>query len=521
MDFIFRNRPNVPFGLIVALSIAGCAHPAPPPAAVADGGDAQRLVTLADYVGGDYAGAVRDGRVLDDSEYQEQLKFAADARALAKGLQADAPLLGALAEVEQLVRTKADPDRVRKACRVAREAAIARFGLETMPFERPNLVQAQVLYAESCATCHGATGNADTERARTLNPVPARFKDPRRLGELSPYRIYNTLTFGVPGTAMASFETLSPEDRWNLAFFVFRLGHEGDPVGSPVAMTLGQMALLTDHEVLEALRAERNPAPQTALAWVRREAAFTEPPAGAGIERARALVRRAVETYAAGHAVEGDRLAIDAYLQGFEPLEPRLRARDAAGTREIESAFHGLRAAMAGGESAHRVRTRGQALDRRLAGLGETGRPAVPFSVSFWMISKVESRHWMAYLREQLERGLSRRSLYVLSGLAFLAVYREAAETILFTQALLLESEAQRSQVWAGALAGLLAVVATALVMNRTVRRLPLGPFFAFSSLLLCGLAVSFAGSGIYGLVAAAGLATFMRRPETEGRIAS
>src|SRR6266540_2442989 len=601
MDFIFRNRPNVPFGLIVALSIAGCAHPAPPPAAVADGGDAQRLVTLADYVGGDYAGAVRDGRVLDDSEYQEQLKFAADARALAKGLQADAPLLGALAEVEQLVRTKADPDRVRKACRVAREAAIARFGLETMPFERPNLVQAQVLYAESCATCHGATGNADTERARTLNPVPARFKDPRRLGELSPYRIYNTLTFGVPGTAMASFETLSPEDHWNLAFFVFRLGHEGDPVGSSVDMTLGQMALLTDHEVLEALRAERNPAPQTALAWVRREAAFTEPPAGAGIERARALVRRAVETYAAGH---------------------------------------GLRAAMAGGESAHRVRTRGQALDRRLAGLGETGRPAVPFaaafliylregieapllvgallaglrrlgrpeaaryihagwvgalpagvatwwvldraislgadqrelvesgvallaaavlfSVSFWMISKVESRHWMAYLREQLERGLSRRSLYVLSGLAFLAVYREAAETILFTQALLLESEAQRSQVWAGALAGLLAVVATALVMNRTVRRLPLGPFFAFSSLLLCGLAVSFAGSGIYGLVAAgylkprpvpfpeipwmgihpdltalavqlaivlviaaAGLATFMRRPETEGRIAS
>jgi high-affinity iron transporter len=174
------------------------------------------------------------------------------------------------------------------------------------------------------------------------------------------------------------------------------------------------------------------------------------------------------------------------------------------------------------------------------------------------MISKAESRHWMAYLKEQLERGLSRRNLYVLSGLAFLAVYREAAETILFTQALLLEAEAQASQVWAGAAAGLLAVVLTALAMNRTVRRLPLGPFFAFSSLLLCGLAVSFAGSGVYGLVAAgylkprpvpfpeipwmgihpdlsalgvqlaivlviaaAGLATFMRRPQPEGRIAS
>ena len=254
MDFIFRKLigmwtlPPVRLSIIAVATLAGCGHPSPPPSSVADGGDAQRLVTLVDYVGGDYAGAVQDGRVLDDSEYQEQLKFAADARALAKGLQADAPLLGSLAEVEQLVRTKADPARVRKACRVAREAAVARFGLETMPFERPNLVRAQALYAESCATCHGASGNADTERARTLNPVPARFKDPRRLGELSPYRIYNTLTFGVPGTPMASFETLSPEDRWNLVFFVFRLGHEGDPVGPPVAMTLGNMALLTDQD---------------------------------------------------------------------------------------------------------------------------------------------------------------------------------------------------------------------------------------------------------------------------------
>jgi len=127
----------------------------------------------------------------------------------------------------------------------------------------------------------------------------------------------------------------------------------------------------------------------------------------------------------------------------------------------------------------------------------------VLFSVSFWMISKVESRRWMAYLRGQLERGVSRRSLYVLSGLAFLAVYREAAETVLFTQALLLDAEGARLQVFLGAAAGLLAVGFAAFVMSRTVLRLPLGPFFAVSSLLLCGLAVSFAGAGIFELVAA------------------
>jgi high-affinity iron transporter len=91
----------------------------------------------------------------------------------------------------------------------------------------------------------------------------------------------------------------------------------------------------------------------------------------------------------------------------------------------------------------------------------------------------------------------------MLSGLAFLAVYREAAETVLFTQALLLESDTARSQVLLGAGVGLLAVLLLAFVVSRTVRRLPLGPFFAVSSLLLCALAVSFAGSGIFELVAA------------------
>ena len=83
---------------------------------------------------------------------------------------------------------------------------------------------------------------------------------------------------------------------------------------------------------------------------------------------------------------------------------------------------------------------------------------AVLFSVSFWMISKAESRHWMAYLKGQLEASLSRKNLALLSGLAFLAVYREAAETVLFTQALLLDAGGARGQVFLGALLGLVAV---------------------------------------------------------------
>jgi high-affinity iron transporter len=585
MKFNFKIIPG-----LVALGLAGCGpRPQLPPPP--DGSDAQRLTALLDYVGGDYRRAVRAGQVLSSSEYEEQIRFAAEAHGMALGLlgpsaPGDDPLLLELAQVEAQVRAKADPESVGALCRSARELAVGRFGLRTMPVERPSLSRAQGLYAQSCAVCHGVEGNADTERARSLTPPPARFKDPSRLGDLSPYRIYNALTFGGPGTAMASFDTLSPADRWSLAFYVFRLGHEGERAGTPVAMTLADMAGRSDREILLGLRAEKHPAPEEALVYLRREAAFTEPPAGVGIDRTREMLRQAVAAYAHGRGREADRLALDAYLKGFEPLEIRLRARDAAGTMQVETGFRDLRAAMAGGETENRVRARGQALDASLARMAEGGRrPLVPlaagfliyfregveaallvgallaglrrlgrpdaarfvhagwllalpagvltwwifdraislgverrelvealiallaavvlFSVSFWLISKAESRHWMGYLRQQLERGLSRRSLLVLSGLAFLAVYREAAETILFTQALLLESEVDRGEVWAGAGAGLLAVIVAAFIMNRTVLRLPLGPFFAVSSLLLCGLAVSFAGAGIYELVAA------------------
>jgi high-affinity iron transporter len=127
----------------------------------------------------------------------------------------------------------------------------------------------------------------------------------------------------------------------------------------------------------------------------------------------------------------------------------------------------------------------------------------VLFTVSYWLISNAEARRWLSYLRESVEASLTRRGLMMLAGVSFLAVYREAAETVLFTQALLLGSAGRGAQVAAGALAGSLLAAAAAFVMNRTVLRLSIGPFFAVSGALLTLLAISFAGAGIHGLVQA------------------
>lgn len=585
MTFIFMLTV-----LGAGLATTGCSRKATQQAvesgADRDGGDAQRLVALIDYVGRDYGRAVGDGRVISPEEYEEQLRFTKDATRLAIGLlpsRPSDPLLLRIARIESLVGEKADPAVVASACQTARDEVVAFFGLATSPFDRPRLPRAQALYAEACASCHGVRGNADTAQARQLDPPPVRFRESDRLAALSPYRVYNTLTFGISGTAMPSFETLSSSDRWSLAFYVFRLGHEGER-SQRVAMSLSEMASRSDRQILDSLRAASHPSPAAALAHVRHEGAFEEPPLVAEIERTRRLVREALGNLAAGRPEDADRRLLDAYLQGFEPLEPRLRARDPMRTRDVETGFHDLRVALARGETGP-AHARAQTLDRDLESLAQAGRAPVPFfaaflvfaregieaallvaallaalrkvgrseaarfihlgwivalpagvltwwisetalalstarrelleatialvaalvlfSVSFWMISKADARRWTAYLRKRLEASLGRQQLAFLAGLAFLAVYREAAETVLFTQALLLEAGGQRALVWAGATSGLLLVVAVAALMGRTAARLPLGPFFACSGVLLCALAISFAGSGIYDLVAA------------------
>lgn len=460
-----------------------------------------------------------------------------------------------------------------------------RFDLATVPTQRPSLTTAQALFTQTCVQCHGATGDGNTALAATLDPRPANFKDPVRLAVLSPYRIFNTLTFGVPGTGMASYEALSPAERWSLAFYVFRLAHSGERSQAAAVLRIGDLARISDGELRQRLTTEidgRDVA--AAVAFLRSEAPFVEAPATEGIDVARRFLGRAETAYRNGSVADAERSLVDAYLQGFEPLEPRLVARDPGIVRKVETAFGELRRSLASGVSAESFSKQIETLDAQLqtaesggtqamapflsaflivfregieaallvaallAGARRLQRPdasraihagwlaafpagiatwwafekvlhlgadhrelmealvalaasAVLFSVSFWMISKAESRHWIAYLRRNLESTLSRRNLWLAAGLAFLAVYREAAETVLFLQAILLEAAGADSQVWAGVGCALLAALVCAFIMNRAIAKLPFASFFGVSGILLCLLAISFAGSGIYTLV--------------------
>ena len=121
----------------------------------------------------------------------------------------------------------------------------------------------------------------------------------------------------------------------------------------------------------------------------------------------------------------------------------------------------------------------------------------VLFSVSYWLLSKVEHQKWEQYLRSKMKSALGAGSGLALAGVAFLAVYREGFETVIFYAALLTRAGGQLTPVVGGFVVGCLALVVLYVAITRLGVRMPMRPFFGATSGVLYLMAIVFAGSGI------------------------
>lgn len=122
----------------------------------------------------------------------------------------------------------------------------------------------------------------------------------------------------------------------------------------------------------------------------------------------------------------------------------------------------------------------------------------VLFSVSYWILSKVEARRWQEYIRERVGKAMSRGGSLAMAGVAFLVVYREGAETVLFYNALLIGGGSDIiPPVAFGFATGLVLLGIVMWMVKAFGFRLPLRPFFATTGALLYVMAFVFLGNGL------------------------
>jgi high-affinity iron transporter len=124
----------------------------------------------------------------------------------------------------------------------------------------------------------------------------------------------------------------------------------------------------------------------------------------------------------------------------------------------------------------------------------------VLFYVSYWLFAKSEADRWQAYVRGKIDRAVEGNKVFTLAFAAFLAVYREGAETVLFYQALLAGSNGQETAILGGFVVAFVALIALYWVMRSASLKLPMGLFFTATAILLYYLSVLFAGKGILEL---------------------
>ena len=136
-------------------------------------------------------------------------------------------------------------------------------------------------------------------------------------------------------------------------------------------------------------------------------------------------------------------------------------------------------------------------------GFGAILAAVILVSVGIWMHGKAQAEEWRRYIQAKMGKALSRGSAWFLFGLAFIVVYREVFETILFFAAL--STPDNGGTLLAGSLAAVALLALIAWAMLRYSRKLPITQFFAYSAILIALLAVVLAGKGV-GALQEAGL---------------
>ena len=127
----------------------------------------------------------------------------------------------------------------------------------------------------------------------------------------------------------------------------------------------------------------------------------------------------------------------------------------------------------------------------------------VLFYVSYWLLSKMEVVKWTSFVKSRVHTAVTTGSTFALASAAFLAVYREGFETILFYKALVVSGGSSAlPPIILGMVVGAVLLGIVYFAINRFGVRLPLRPFFAVTSIFLYFMAFVFAGKGVAELQA-------------------
>ncbi len=513
--------------------------------AAAQENSAKRLSSIVSVAVEEYGKAVdARGVLISADEYAETAGFLEDARQVSTRLRGyNAVNAQALLDTLVIAVNNKRPPQELHLISARFAGALGAAGALDLPTVPLDTARGHALFTANCSSCHGAGGLGDGIAAKGLAVVVPKIGLVTATPALNPALAFNVVSVGIRGTPMPSFAgTLSPQDRWNVVNYVYtlrgvkmELPAVADVTAAPGSATARAVMSLLDSALEFARRGKTADAGDRAFdAYIAFEPLETpararQPGLVSSMERHFADFKgalRGADLTVAERARDAIALDLPRVVELTRPTGSGWEAFFQSFLIILREGFEAI--LVIGAVVAFLIKTGNR--DRLKSiwlgiGLGllasavmvivlktffahlPTSKEVmegvtlliavgVLFSVSYWLISKVEAAKWQKFIREKVSTALDQGGGKALALVAFLAVFREGAETALFYQALFSEGNVA-VPLSLGISAGFVALAIVFTLFYRFGVKIPMRPFFTVTSVLLYYMAFVFLGKGI------------------------
>ncbi len=460
----------------------------------------------------------------------------------------------------KMIETKVDSREVWEKVNQINSQLITTFGIEInkVPVTPVSLANGKKIFEKNCSVCHGLTGNGDGPKASELDPSPAILSDPKLTGDKNTvaYDNFEVINVGIANTGMKSWAGILTEAQiWDVTYYLRTFSNTNvqlPPVNLEMAAieneadtkNIDQIGSEIRNLLLESLnkykngenedaaeiafdayltyeKIESNLITQDKPLGVKLESAFSrfrgEIKSGAQLENVEKLHGEIILNLSRGLELLKKEVGFSGlFIQSFsiivrEGFEAILiiaaliaflrKSRNDAHVKNIHiGVIVGILASFLTAYIVHEILHLSMANQEVMEGWIMLVSVAILFWVSYWLVSNIDNKKWQKYINQKMSGALSEGNAFTLSAVAFISVYREGFETVLFYKALFLYAGETTGGIVPGFLAGCLVLAGVFYLINHLGMRISIKWFFGFTSVLLYYMAFTFMGKGIHEL---------------------
>jgi len=461
----------------------------------------------------------------------------------------------------QKIKNKEDPGVIHSDVNAINSGILKKFNikLRETPSDPVSLENGRILYMNNCKVCHGIQGKGDGPIAIQLDPKPAVLADPQLTGDdySKPYDNFQIINVGIANTAMVGWaDQFSERELWDVTYFIRTFSNENvklpllvsqtssanpkESQGSSTKKIFSEVFLLLGQSIDAYREGRTREASESAfdsyLTYEKVETPLITKRKELGLKlessfgRLQAEIKRKAPielVEKVGQDIVNDLKEAQQILtqeigftglfiqsssiivrEGFEAIliiaaliTFLIKSRN---QDKLKAIYMGVLIGVIGSFVTayilHEILDISMSSQEMMEGIIMLVAVVVLFYVSYWLVSKIEATKWQSYITGKMQKAVTTGSAFTLSMVAFLSVYREGFETVLFYKALYLYAGDTTAGIIPGFVAGCVVLALVYFLINKLGMRIPVKWFFVVTSVFLYYMAFMFMGKGLHEL---------------------